>query len=78
MDLALRGHALDGDEALERGVFGAVDLSHAAGAEAPGDDEAADGGAGEGIGSRVGRNGRRGRLDLICPWTKSFRRILQF
>jgi hypothetical protein len=61
-----RGHALDGDEALEGGVFCAVDLSHAAGAEALGDYEAAYGGAGEGIRSRVGRMSRRGRLDLIC------------
>ena len=67
MDLACGGHALDGDKALERGVFGAVDLSHASGAETPGDDEAADGGARRGHPQRSSfRSGHRGRLDLIC------------
>ncbi len=71
------GHALDGDKALERGVFRAVDLSHAACAEALGNDEAADGGAGEGIRRSVSGSSRRGRLDLFCHG-RSGRRILQF
>jgi hypothetical protein len=74
--VGIGGHALDGDKALERGVFRAVDLSHAAGAEAFGDYEAAYGGAGEGIG-RVSGNGRRRRLDLICHG-RSACRVLQF
>lgn len=75
--IRVRGHALDGHKALERGVFRAVNLSHAAGAEAPGNYEAAYGGAGEGIRGRVGRNIRRGRLDQICH-RRSTRRISEF
>ena len=31
--VGLGSHALDGDMALQRGIFGAVDLAHAAGTE---------------------------------------------
>src|SRR5580700_11497831 len=59
-------HALDGDKALQRRVFRAVDLPHTAGAEALGDDEATDGGASQRIRRSIRRRGWRGRLDLLC------------
>ena len=71
----VRRHALDGDKALQRGVFCAVNLSHAPRAQALGDHKAADSGAGEGIRSRVDTSSRRARLDLICHG-RGARRIL--
>jgi hypothetical protein len=53
--VGVRGHALDGDMALQRGVFRAVDLSHAASAETLGDGEASDSGARQSVLSGVRR-----------------------
>jgi len=60
--VGLGRHALDGDKALSVVSSAPVNLSHAAGAEPPGDGKATDGGAGESIGSSIRTDRRWGVL----------------
>ena len=69
--LRARRGALHRHQPLQRGIFGDVNLSHAAGAQPPAHHEAAYERTGKAI------NDDRGRLDLICH-RQTGARILQF